>query len=136
MTADVIRSILKGNPLTFAHIGYTWGDPAIEDVRCFRSTPPPDLMILPYVTYHDSTGLLTNPRVAKSLTFNVVSWGSDETECVQVADDVEKAIDGFSGTVDGIEIDGIELKTFRDALEEKTTSLWYSIRTFEMIYRR
>ncbi len=132
MSADLIRPILIENPNTFAAIGFEYGDPKEKEVRCYR-TEFPNGSTLPCLTYSDTVGSKGSP-IKRYLQFQVTVWGSDELECKHVANLVECALDGYSGTVDGIEIDGIEMTTYRDNLIEAHTHLWYSIRSFEMLY--
>jgi hypothetical protein len=136
MSADVIREILKDDPATVALIGFTWGAPAVYEIRCYREEPPQPGPMVPFLIYHDVSGQKTDPPVNRDLSFDVVAWTADEVSCVTLADTVEKALCCFFGEIGGLEIDGIDLKTFRDAYVDKNTNLWYSIRTFEMIYRR
>jgi len=131
MSSDLIREILLNNTSVFSHIGFTWGTNN-KEIRCFRSSAPMGTAA-PYIVYHDVGGVDGNP-VGKSLKFRVLSWASDELSSKALANDVETALKNFAGKSGDTWIDGFVLDFFSDSHEEKETGLWYSIRTFTMIY--
>lgn len=131
MTADLIRHILIADPVVFGLVGFSYGNPAQKEIRCYRSSFPNGVQ-MPCLTYHDITGEKVKPK--RYLSFTVTAWGGDESECQILAQAVEDALDEYFGEIDGIEIDGIELSDFKDAFEEPNTGLWYSFRSFEMIF--
>jgi len=132
MTTDVIRQILLNDSDVFASIGFTYGTPATKEIRCFRSDFPNGTTI-PCLTYHDIGGGYPDP-VGRSIAFQVTAWTQDEISCKTLADKVEKALAEFSGTVNGIRIEGIDPISFVDSYREAATNLWYSYRKFSMLY--
>ncbi|HWQ67995.1 MAG TPA: hypothetical protein VN372_14140 [Methanospirillum sp.] len=127
---DDIRPILINDETVFRLIGFT--DPKVKEIKSFRGTFP-NKTKLPCITYADSSGV-PGSLVNRDLTFLITSWGSSDVECQAVANAIEKALDSWSGVLNGVQVVKIACTFWQDSLTEVTTNLWYSIRKFEIIH--
>jgi len=88
---------------------------------------------LPALSIHKPS----NPysRIMGSPRFQISCWSEDFLEVQILAKAVEKALDGFSGIVDGFEIIQIIPLESEDA-DEETTGLFHIPYDFQVIYRK
>jgi len=75
-------------------------------------------------------------RIASSATLQIDCWALDYTECKNLKIAIEKALDGYSNTVLGINIEGIYPIDSRDQDEPDDTELFHIAYDFKVIYRR
>lgn len=73
-------------------------------------------------------------RVARPARLQIDCWAQDFTQCKSLKNAVEKALDGYSGTVLGINIEGIfPISPYDLPLDE--TGLYHIPYDFKVIYR-
>lgn len=88
---------------------------------------------LPALSIHKPS----NPysRIMGSPRFQISCWSEDFLEVQILAKSVEKALDGFSGIIDGFEIIQIVPLESEDA-DEETTGLFHIPYDFQVTYRK
>lgn len=72
-------------------------------------------------------------RVARPTRLQINCWAEDYTECENLKNAVEGALDGYSGTVSGIKIEGIfPISPYDRPIDE--TGLFHVVYDFNVIY--
>ena len=111
-----IKSLLSG-----VAGGKVYGSIAPEDARA------------PFVTFQKVSGFkvrdINGPSGLARTIFQLDMYHDDYTSCVQLADQVRKILDGFSGTVtigaDSVIIGGVSMQGERDFIEDGTEPKLY-----------
>lgn len=73
-------------------------------------------------------------RVARSARLQIDCWAEDFTQCKHLKNAVETALDGFSGIVDGMNIEGIFPISAYDMPQDEA-GLFHIPYDFKVIYR-
>ena len=122
MIDEAIRAILLSNPALYALVG-TRIYPLQLPLSC----------TFPAISY----SFPSDPykRVARAARLQVDCWAEDFTQCKNLKKLVETALDGYSGTVFGINIEGIFPISPYDSSPDET-GLFHIPYDFKVIYRR
>lgn len=118
---EAVRAVLLANPTVYGLVG----------TRIYPLQLPLDCTF-PALTYSFPSDIYK--RVARPARLQIDCWAEDFTECKNLKNAVETALDGYSGTVLGINIEGIfPISPYDMAPDE--TGLFHIPYDFKMIYR-
>lgn len=122
MIEAAVRSILLADPTVYEIVG-TRIQPAPLSLQC----------TYPAISYLK----VSNPysRVAGHPRIQIDCWSKDWTECQTLAKAVETALDGYSGTVNGVNIEKIIPINSQDFYDNET-KLYNVPCDFFIIYRK
>ena len=119
---EAIRSILLNNSTVAGFVG----------TRIFPLSLPLDCTF-PAITYAFPSDVYN--RIARPARLQVDCWAQDFTECKNLKNAVEGALDGYSGIVSGINIEIIVPISPYD-LPPDETGLYHIPYDFKVIYRQ
>lgn len=122
MIESAVRSILLANPTVYGLVG-TRIQPAPLPLQC----------TYPAISYLK----VSNPysRVAFHPRIQIDCWSKDWTECQTLAKAVETALDGYSGIINGVNIEIIVPLDSQDFYDNET-KLYNIPYDFKVIYRK
>jgi hypothetical protein len=118
---EAVRAVLLANSTVYGLVG----------TRIYPLQLPLDCTF-PALTYSFPSD--NYKRVARPARLQIDCWAEDFTECKNLKNAVETALDGYSGTVSGINIEGIfPISPYDMAPDE--TGLFHIPYDFKIIYR-
>lgn len=118
---EAVRAVLLANPTVYGLVG----------TRIYPLQLPLDCTF-PALTYSFPSD--NYKRVARPARLQIDCWAEDFTECKNLKNAVETALDGYSGTVSGINIEGIFPISHYDMPVDET-GLFHIPYDFKIIYR-